>query len=198
MTVTDIVEIDKKKVKVFLEGKPYCALYKGEVRRYRIKKEEELSGEVLAEIEKILQKRCRERGLYLLAKKSYTEKEMREKLFMSFYPEEIICETISFLKKYSYLDDVRFVSDYLDSHWRKQSVSVMKYRLFAKGIERGLIEEILSGKEINPREAICRAIGRKAENFKEKTPLEKQKVYQMLLRKGFAYDDIHQVLKSYE
>ena len=91
MIVTDITELTKAKTRVYLDGEFAFVLYKGELRLYNIKKEQELSEETYTEIVcEVLPKRAKKRCLLLLQKKDYTEEELRRKLRDNEYPSEII------------------------------------------------------------------------------------------------------------
>lgn len=196
MVVTDIVELDKKRVVIYIDGQKYCALYKGEVRRYHLQQEADLSVEIAGQLHVLLQKRSRERALHLLERKNYTQKEIREKLKKSLYPEDIIADTLEFLQKYQYLDDLQFALDYIDYHSRKKSISVIKQNLFLKGIDRDTIEQALSERTIDVEQAIRLSAGRKLEDYAQQSAEQQRKICQSLLRRGFSYEDIQRVLRN--
>ena len=50
MIVTDIIEVTKAKSRVFLDGEFAFVLYKGELRLYKIRKDEEIKQETVDEI----------------------------------------------------------------------------------------------------------------------------------------------------
>ena len=67
MRVTSIVPVDKRKSKVFLDEDFAFVLYGGELRRYGISEGGQVSEELYRRIvEEVLNKRARERSLYLL------------------------------------------------------------------------------------------------------------------------------------
>ena len=81
MTVTSVVELDKKRCKIYLDGEFSFVLYKGELRDYNIMAGQEISDANYQEIiDVILPKRCKLRAMNLLQKKDYTEKQLRDKL----------------------------------------------------------------------------------------------------------------------
>ena len=60
MQITDIKSVSKTKFKVYLDGQFAFTLYKGELFRYRIQEDGELSEEVYQEIrEKVVLKRAK-------------------------------------------------------------------------------------------------------------------------------------------
>ena len=60
MTVTSVVELDKKRCKIYLDGEFSFVLYKGELRDYNIMAGQEISDANYQEIiDVILPKRCK-------------------------------------------------------------------------------------------------------------------------------------------
>ena len=81
MIISDIIEFDKKRSKVYIDGEFAFLLYKGELRDYNIKINNELSESAYEMITKeLLPKRAIKRAMNLLQKKDYTEKKLRDKL----------------------------------------------------------------------------------------------------------------------
>ena len=103
MFITDIIPIDKKRVKVYLDNEFAFVLYKGELRLYNISVGEEMPNEVFDKIsDEILLKRAKLRAMNLLAKKDYTEKNIRKKLEDGYYNEKQIEDTIDNFNKFDY------------------------------------------------------------------------------------------------
>ena len=81
MIVTQIEEISKSRSKVYIDSEFAFVLYKGELHKYGIKKDEILSEAVYRQLtEEILPKRAKLRAMNLLTKRPYTELKLREKL----------------------------------------------------------------------------------------------------------------------
>ena len=114
MIVTDIVEMDKKRSKIYINGEFAFVIYKGELRDYSIKEGQELSESNYQEIlDVVLPKRCKLRAMNLLQKKDYTEKQLRDKLSEGLYPREIIDDAIHIVLGESGLLLIRFVGCFL-------------------------------------------------------------------------------------
>ena len=143
MVVTDIIEVTKAKSRVFLDGEFAFVLYKGELRLYKIRKNEEVSEETVAEIlHTLLPKRAKKRSLMLLQKKDYTEMELRHKLLDGEYPQQAVDEAIEYVKSFQYIDDERYCRAYINcyaSKWSKQQITM---KLLAKGIDKRLTDTI--------------------------------------------------------
>ena len=98
MQITDIKSVSKTKFKVYLDGQFAFTLYKGELFRYRIQEDSELSEEVYQEIrEKVVLKRAKLRAMHLLNDMDRTESQLRTKLLNGDYPADIADEAIAYL-----------------------------------------------------------------------------------------------------
>ena len=204
MVVTDITEVTKAKSRVFLDGEFAFVLYKGELRLYKLRKDEEVSKQTVEEIlHTLLPKRAKKRSLMLLQKKDYTEMELRCKLQEGEYPQNAIDEALEYVKSFHYIDDERYCRAYINcysSKWSKQQITT---KLLSKGIDKRLTntvyEELLQdGQLACDEEDLIRDILRK----KHYDPLntdskQSQKLYQHLLYKGFSMEKIKQVLGEY-
>ena len=156
----------------------------------------------LSQEEKLLQ-RCKERSLYLLTGTAKTERRLREKLEKSQrYTEDIIAKTIDFLKEYDYLNDYT----YLEENSGKRSLRDMKAKLFQRGVDCASLKEAIEAfqekqreEEIDPeREALRQCLEKKRRTLDLSDPKDKQKLYAFLMRKGFSYDLIREVLNLSE
>ena len=204
MIVTDIVELSKSRSKVYLDGEFAFVLYKGELRLYKLRKNEEVSDKIVEEIlHTLLPKRAKKRSLMLLQKKDYTEMELRRKLQECEYPQSAVDEAIDYVKSFRYIDDERYCRAYINcysSKWSKQQITT---KLMAKGIDKRLThtvyDELLQDGELNcNEEELIRDILRKKHYDPNVSDAKKrQKLYQHLLYKGFSMEQIKHVLGEY-
>ena len=112
MTVADITEISKKKSKVILDTDLCFALYKSELRTYKIEKDAEISQECYDTImNEVLLKHAKLRCMNLLKSRDYTEYQLRIKLKQGVYPEEIIDAAIAYVASYGYVNDFRYAQN---------------------------------------------------------------------------------------
>ena len=58
--------------------------------------------------DKSIAEKAKHRALHLLEYMDRTEKNMRMKLAQGGYPQDVIDETIDFLKSYGYIDDQKY------------------------------------------------------------------------------------------
>ena len=197
MQVTQIVELDKKRVKICLEDGTCFALYKSENRRYGLSEGEEVSQEILKEIlEEILIKRARKRTMHLLERMDRTESQLRVTLSQGYYPEQVIEDAVAYVKGYHYLDDLRYAQNYVRNHKDKKSQRCIQMILQEKGVAKHFIQQALEEEyeQENERELILKWIEKKHYSSETAGLKEKQRMYQFLMRKGFHSGDILHVL----
>lgn len=152
--------------------------------RYIMKKYEEMDRD------RVLQK-AKARSLYLLGDMPRTEKQLREKLTKTGYPEDVIREAIEYVKEYHYIDDAQYARDYIASKSRSKSKKVIQMELQRKGIAKEIIQETEECfTEQSQQELIERLIEKKRISLETASKEELHKLYQYLLRKGFSYEEI--------
>lgn len=142
MQVTKILPLDKKRSRVWLDEEFAFVLYKGELRRFNIREGEELFEKDYTEIvNALLPKRAKLRAMNLLKSRTYSVKQLEDKLREGFYPEKIIAGAISYVSSYGYLDDKRLSEEYIRVHLSDKSRMRIKQDLQRKGISSETIRE---------------------------------------------------------
>ncbi len=197
MLVAELAELDKKRIRVILEGGEDFVLYRGEVKRYSIQEGEELPQGQYEEIRtEVLAKRAKKRAMHLLENMDRTEAQLREKLKQGFYPEDIVEEAIAYVKSFRYLDDARYAENYVRGQKGKKSQRRIQMDLMGKGIKRELAAQALEEgyQQGQEQELILKWVQKKNYSSSQGDLKAKQKMYQFLLRKGFQPDDILHVL----
>ncbi len=156
----------------------------------------ETAAQKSAEQRQKLLRRCRERCLYLITDSEKTEARLREKLRASGkYTEDIIDETMAFLKRYDYLDDRRFADRMIQRYADSKSLSEIRQKLYQRGISRRDAEEAIAdyradGETAERRElaAVQQLLQKKHRgSVAELGREERQKLLQSLMRRGFSY-----------
>lgn len=198
MLITQISEVDKKRMMIHTEEGVSFVLYKGEIRRFALQEGEEIASEIYEEIRTdILIKRARKRAMFLLEKMDRTESQLRNKLRQGFYGEDLIDDAIAYVKKYHYIDDNRYAQTYVRYQKERKSKRQIKMDLMQKGVDREIIEQAIEA-EYEPeseQELILKWIEKRKYKIGENDIKEKQKMYQFLMRKGFRSEDILHVLE---
>ncbi|MEY8338126.1 regulatory protein RecX [Lachnospiraceae bacterium 62-35] len=212
MTVVSIASVDKRRCKVLFEEGFALILYRGEIKKYEIEEQKELSEKSYQELVRdVLCKRARERVMNLLKTADKTEQQLRRKLEEGCYPLEAIEYAIKFVKEYGYIDDAAYAERYVELYADKKSRRRLAADLRNKGISSEVIIQALEGSEVDEEHQIRellekRGFGREYEEEREwefapKTlrdmrRKEYQKTVSFLCRRGFSWEAIHHVMRE--
>ena len=138
-------------------------------------------------------------ALYLLEMRDRSEAEIRKKMTEKEYLAEEIDKTILWLKDKKFIDDERFVDNYLklQAGIGKSGRYKIKFKLQNLGIDRELIEEKLAGIDPDIEFDQAHTLTEKWLARKE-IPKEKkyEKVGRFLAGRGYSLDIVHKVLNS--
>lgn len=126
-----------------------------------------------------------------IVKKDLPEQEKDIPFSTKSIQDRLVNEVLSFLKKYDYLDDVKF-AQWLAEQRTNQNKGQMyiKQDLFKKGIPKEIVKKVLDNLDTN--DALQKSYQLAIKKYKKEPDdyKKKQKTYNYLLRKGFTYDEI--------
>lgn len=200
MTVTDITPITKSRYRIVLDEELTFVLYKGEMNRLHIRRGEEIMEDTyLCIFHEILPKRAKRRCMNLLQTRDYTHRQLKDKLKQGEYPKEIIEDAIAYVESYGYVDDEKYVRNFIEYNVDKKSRMRIENDLVRKGIRKELIGKIFDelkeeGMEIDEITMIQNLLLKKKYNSQSATDEERRKMYAFLSRKGFHSDVIARAL----
>ena len=139
-------------------------------------------------------RRAKLRALHLLTAMDRTEANLREKLAAS-YEEEVVETAVAYVKSFGYLDDDRYVKNYIESKSRSKSRKQIEQELlFKKGISKEAIERGFECAEQEDVSAVIEKYMRKKHIDPTTCDYEqKQKFFAYMMRKGFQIDDLKKV-----
>lgn len=200
MIITNIEAVTKAKSRVYIDEQLAFVLYKGELSRYKIKIDHEISDETYREIiEEVLTKRAKVRCIYLLKSMDRTEYQLRTKLKQGGYPDEAIDGAIDYVKNLHYIDDNRYAQYYIDGMTGSKSKQQITQDLLRRGITKELIQSIYEQKEPEDEtEQIRKWVEKKRVDLETADPKEINRLYGFLMRKGFQASDISRVIRGRE
>lgn len=142
-------------------------------------------------------KRCKNKALYLIEFRDHTKKELIDKLKKTF-PENIVLDTADHLEELGLINDESYAKRYTNDliNLKKLSRRGVKQKLYEKGIDKYLIEDILEDIDINEKEQIRKLIESK---YYKIISDEKgyNRAFNALVRKGYDYNDIKSVMRDY-
>ncbi len=219
MKVTSVEPQKKnpKRFNVYLDGVFGFGADEDLIVSFRLLKGKELSP---IDLEKILFEaevgKLMERMYGLLGRRMRSEKEIRDYLKnLSFTrkvkgKEEISEVTINSLvdklKQKGLVNDVQFAKAWVESRRKNKNKGkiALKQELYQKGIDREIIDEVMSDEvrgqssELSEEQLAQQALEKKLKSWKNLPPLEfKKKAYEFLMRKGFEYSVVKEVVEKY-
>ncbi len=201
MTVTRIEPLTRTRFRVYVDGQFAFVLYKGELSRYHIAVDAELKEEIYENIYRdVILKRVKSRALHLLSDMGRTESQLRMKLQQGGYREDAVEEAVAYVKSFGYLNDLEYARSFIEGRKNRKSQKELYTALCQKGISREgakqALEEYYDGEDAKTAiEAILRKKGFEPETADN---MQRQKMAGYLMRKGFQYDEIRQVLSVEE
>lgn len=201
MIITKLEPLTKNRYQVFLDGQPSFWLYQREVFGYHLKEGDELTEEGYQRIcRETLLKRAKMRALHLLNQMGRTECQLKKKLLDGGYPQEIVDEALSYVKSFGYVNDLEYARSFILGRKARKSSREIYAALCEKGVSRELVEAAMEEclGEDDSLHAI-RALLQKR-HYDPETADQKQtrKEFAYLMRKGFCYEDIRQVIQVSE
>ena len=198
--ITDLKKTDAKRVEICLNGEIFLWLYQGEARSLSLTKGMILSEEQYENLlHGVIGKRAIKRAVHLIERQERTERQLREKLSLSEYPEEAVEDAVSYVKKRRYLDDERYTRTFIRFHQTERSKMRLKSDLIKRGVSKDVIERCIEEECSSDEKAQIRALlEKKGFSQSEADRNESRKMYQFLMRRGFRSSDILAVMNQNE
>lgn len=201
MIITRLEEMNKSKVKVYIDEEYSFLLYQKDITNFKLTVDSEISQALYEDILiNTVLFRAKQKALSILKFTDRTETELRNKLADAGYTEEIIDKTITYISGYGYLNDERLATHYVRNRMNSKSKLMIKMELLQKGVNKEVINTILQEEYDNEEQedseliAIKKAIDKKVKFPDELNKEEKQKLIASLYRKGFDISKIKQIL----
>lgn len=221
MKITKITQQVKAKDRysVYLDGKYSFSLNEFQLAELSLRNGQELTTD---EVEKYATEsqfgKAYDRTLRYLAIRPRSEKEVRDYLTRTYlYPkpkahtdkngrrhfkkqevdkpkaERINERVIQKLHDRKYLDDAAFAKAWVESRMlhKKPSKRKLEQELLKKGIDQKTIATVLQSEIINDKESLTKLVEKKRKLVRYQ---DDNKLIAYLLRQGFAYDDVREVL----
>ena len=202
MYVTKIEPVTKTKYKVFIDGQFAFVLYKGELSRYHIAQDTEVDERLVSQIlSEIVLKRAKLRAMHLLSDMGRTESQLRTKLKQGGYAEDAVEAAIRYVKSFGYINDMEYARSFIDSRKDRKSKKELYAALLQKGVPAEIVEQVFEEAdygEKDSRQAIEALMRKRSYNPETADVKEKQKMMGYLMRKGFSYQDVRNVLQVCE
>lgn len=202
VTLVERQKKNSKRFNIYLDGKFAFGADEDTLVTFRLIEGKEFTQEVL---EKILLEtemgKLIDRVYRLLSRRGRSEREVRDYFkTLSFKRKikdkeeisEIVIESlIEKLKLRDLINDKRFASDWVESRGKKRGTQILKGELIQKGIDREIIEEVISyqSSAVSQEEIAEQALEKKMKSFSSLDEIKfKRKATEFLMRRGFSYD----------
>ena len=173
-------------------------LYNKEIDELGIEEEGILEEDTFCLImQEMLPKRAKLCAMHHLEKMDRTEYQLRTKLNSLKYPEHIVAEAVDYVKKFHYVDDVRYAVNYLEYRKDSKSLRQIEQELYQKGISKETYRMALEEIEKPDEEQQILALLQK-KNYRpgETDRKEAGKIYNFLLRKGYSISAVQHAMHT--
>lgn len=142
-------------------------------------------------------KQAKMKALRLLSDMDRTEEQLRLKLKQKSYSDEVIDETLEYVKSFGYINDERYAECYVLGRQKSKSRREIYASLCQKGVAGGIAEQALEKcyEHYDETETIRILAEKKHYSETNSTDDERKKIYHYLLRRGFRNEDIRQVIQ---
>ena len=179
---------DKKRCNVFVDGEFSFAVYIDTAMKYGLKKDLEITEELIKEItEEDGKNYAFILGLKYVSKSLKTKKQVITYLTGKGFAQKTVYEVIDKLKDYNFINDEEYVKRYLEIKSTSEGKRLSDYKLMMKGVKKTDIESAREDFKDNSKENAKNIAERKLKN-KEKTYENLSKVYRYLIGKGLSYE----------
>ncbi len=185
-----------------MDGKFFCGINEDVAAKFHLERGMEIDEGKLKELlyEEEISK-AKSYAYRILARRMYTNKEIRDKLVERGYVDKIIEDVIATLERYGYLNDRTYAQEWIESRMRSKPKGkiALRQELERKGIDRSIIEDALSQAfdQSKESEMALDLARRKARSFDADDPVAaKRKLQAFLLRRGFDFETVKDVIEQ--
>ena len=142
-------------------------------------------------------KQAKLKALSLLTDMDRTEVQLRQKLKQKFHEDDVVEQAMEYVKSFGYVNDTNYARRFVESRKKTKSKHEIIAMLSQKGIHREVVSETIAEcyHPEDAHEAICYLVEKKCGSIEQCSDKDKKKVFDYLLRKGFSYEEIRQVIQ---
>lgn len=185
-----------ERVSIFVDGKYSFSLSLSELVEQKLKNNAELDEGEVKRLKKLsTDGKLKARALEWLLNRPHSTREFKDYMYRKKAEPQLIENLIKEFSKRGYLDDAKFAAWFVELQVRRsKSNRAVAAELYKKGVDREVASEALGGGEESEQERLKTLIAKKSQLSRyQKDPI---KLKQYLMRQGFSYDLIKQMLDS--
>jgi regulatory protein len=141
---------------------------------------------------------ARSTAIALLARKDYSAAELRQKLLDKEHADDEVSTTMDALAQEGLVDDRKLAGAFVRTAIRVKGRGRLRiqHELEARGVDRAIIAEALGGEATaDEAEAIEKVLTKKRWPA-QPSPIERRKMFEHLLRRGFPPDAVARALRN--
>ena len=198
MEITALEPRRKCMTAVYIDGEFALKLDTHTLLENRIKIGTVIDDEELKElIEKSNTRRAKEKALWLISYRDHSKKELTDKIAKD-CDRASAEEAVERMQELGLVNDEAYARRYAQQLIEVKHLSIkgVKYKLIEKGIDRDLIDDILSEFDVDSKEQIREIIDKKyARGLSDEKG--KRRAFSGLSRMGFSFGDIKSVIAEY-
>ncbi|MHB1391849.1 MAG: regulatory protein RecX [Clostridia bacterium] len=203
MKITKIEDQKKnnKRCNIYIDGEYHSAIDKEILEELKLSEGTELKeDEFNQKLEIIQYKSALRAALYILARSSKTEKEIKRRLKEKQHTEKAIGLALKYLKQIGYVNDESYTESFIRSSKDVSGTSkrTLYYKLANKGVDKVVIQQKLEEAEIDDYASAMKAAEKKAASIKGDTRERASKLLSFLYRKGYSMDVCRRVIADFD
>ena len=143
---------------------------------------------------------AKEYALRSLTCREQTEYQLSEKLRRRDYSPEIIREVMDYLKEYNYINDDRFLEQYIAGHCHRMTRTHLERKLYSYGFRQLRLDDYLNNIGYDEESVLSSQLSsyiRKKDLTDDlNDPLIRKKVISHFVNKGFSYRTVLHLLQE--
>jgi len=134
----------------------------------------------------------------LLSYRDRSEKELSDKLKFKGFPDDVIENTISYLREKGFINDESLAVSLRRNAEETRLLGNRGVRMFLqrRGLRAELIRDVIRGNEPDEMARAGKLIDKKLKGIDIADEKAKQKIWRFLVRKGYSFDTISRVLRQ--
>lgn len=137
-----------------------------------------------------------------LGRRSRTREGLGRDLLRRGFPESAVADVLQWLADRHYLNDELYARSRLETlRQRKLGTAAIQYKLLQEGVPREMVESVLAeqARDFEETEVACELATRHDRRWAAlEWPRRRQKIYQLLARRGFTSETIREALARIE
>ena len=181
------------RLNMYIDGTFHSGLDVGTAARLGLYKEKEVTTEFLELIDSEEEYQlCMNTALNLASRRLQSEREYWQKLSKK-YKKKTIGQVLDRLRTLGYADDQKFAETWVRERSRTRGTILLRQELEAKGIDRNIIEALLTKEAATEHSSDALALAQKKYRPELSSDKNYSRIAGLLTRRGYSYDIIKKV-----